>query len=192
MIPTDSNDERSAMKTRVTECTWLCTPCDGWTSKHSNYARLRARHLECAYLCLSFLINGLLVFITLLHKAACAAQGASSAPPAQLPAGQGQRQPRGTIATIAAGEGVAGLEETEAADFANYFYSYAELDHQKQMLEDDRFVGCRCLKVCFFSSRLTLKQLVRLPKVSQLCYPVLCESCDDPLSRMIDVFFDLL
>lgn len=28
--------------------------------------------------------------------------------------------------------------ETEAADFANYFSSYAELDHQKQMLEDER------------------------------------------------------
>lgn len=30
------------------------------------------------------------------------------------------------------------MEETESADFANYFYSYAELDHQKQMLEDER------------------------------------------------------
>lgn len=30
------------------------------------------------------------------------------------------------------------MEETDAADFANYFYSYAELDHQKQMLEDER------------------------------------------------------
>lgn len=30
------------------------------------------------------------------------------------------------------------MEEADAADFANYFYSYAELDHQKQMLEDDR------------------------------------------------------
>lgn len=30
------------------------------------------------------------------------------------------------------------MEEIESADFANYFYSYAELEHQKQMLEDDR------------------------------------------------------
>lgn len=36
------------------------------------------------------------------------------------------------------GDGNAPMEETEAADFANYFYSYAELDHQKQMLEDER------------------------------------------------------
>lgn len=38
--------------------------------------------------------------------------------------------------------------ETEAADFANYFYSYAELDHQKQMLEDERCVHCLCLRAC--------------------------------------------
>lgn len=37
-----------------------------------------------------------------------------------------------------AGEDDGAAEETDAADFANYFYSYAELDHQKQMLEDER------------------------------------------------------
>ncbi len=50
----------------------------------------------------------------------------------------------------AAGAGAgaaAALEETEAADFANYFYSYAELDHQKQMLEDDR---CFRLSLMYF------------------------------------------
>ena len=31
------------------------------------------------------------------------------------------------------------VKNAEAADFANYFYSYAELDHQRQMLEDDRW-----------------------------------------------------
>lgn len=34
-------------------------------------------------------------------------------------------------------------KEREAADFANYFHSYAEIDHQKQMLEDSR-----CVHVC--------------------------------------------
>lgn len=64
---------------------------------------------------------------------------------------------RDTIATVAGADRAAGrtteggapqggwegggpVEETEAADFANYFYSYAELDHQKQMLEDDRYI----------------------------------------------------
>lgn len=30
------------------------------------------------------------------------------------------------------------LIDKESVDFANYFCSYAELDHQKQMLEDER------------------------------------------------------
>lgn len=87
------------------------------------------------------------VLDTLPHEAACAAQDSSLSAPQAPPPAAGQGQPPDTIATIAiAGE--TGLEETEAADFANYFYSYAELDHQKQMLEDDRFAGfvvvCEC------------------------------------------------
>ncbi|CAM9377230.1 unnamed protein product [Scytosiphon promiscuus] len=80
--------------------------------------------------------------------AACAAS--LSLAPAASP------RPRDTIATIAGAGRAAGrstdgaasregaegdtaiMEEADAADFANYFYSYAELDHQKQMLEDDR------------------------------------------------------
>lgn len=50
-------------------------------------------------------------------------------------AGDARRATRGAGE---AGEDNDAAEETDAADFANYFYSYAELDHQKQMLEDER------------------------------------------------------
>ncbi|CAM9397452.1 unnamed protein product [Ectocarpus sp. 8 AP-2014] len=86
---------------------------------------------------------------------ACAAPPLSASAQASAPAAS---QRRGTIATIAGAERAAGravdgtalgeggaegedslpMEEIESADFANYFYSYAELEHQKQMLEDDR------------------------------------------------------
>ena len=107
---------------------------------------------SCTWVARLHLAPPLSCLVFLPYQPACAAQGSpsTSAPPAPPPAGQGQGQgqPRDTIATIAiaaeggraggAREGLAGAEETEAADFANYFYSYAELDHQKQMLEDDR------------------------------------------------------
>lgn len=80
------------------------------------------------------------------NEAVCAAAETTAATPA-APAPQQRDQ----IATIVGaerarrgtceggdGDGVGPGEETEAADFANYFYSYAELDHQKQMLEDER------------------------------------------------------
>ncbi|CAN0109972.1 unnamed protein product [Ectocarpus sp. 6 AP-2014] len=86
---------------------------------------------------------------------ACAAPPLSASAQASAP---GASQRRDTIATIAGAERAAGravdgtafgeggaegedslpMEEIESADFANYFYSYAELEHQKQMLEDDR------------------------------------------------------
>ncbi|CAM9701920.1 unnamed protein product [Pylaiella littoralis] len=89
------------------------------------------------------------------HRGGGAAQApqdeaCTAAPPSASPPQAPQHQ-RDTIATIAGADRAAGritggaphggggpAEETETADFANYFYSYAELDHQKQMLEDDR------------------------------------------------------
>lgn len=57
------------------------------------------------------------------------------------------RNSRGQIPTIVR-EGLADradarkdAEAAASADFATYFYSYAELDHQKQMLEDNRYVA---------------------------------------------------
>ncbi|CAM9887079.1 unnamed protein product [Ectocarpus fasciculatus] len=82
---------------------------------------------------------------------ACAAPPPSASAQASAPSAS---QRRDTIATIAGADRASGravdstggaegedsfpMEETESADFANYFYSYAELDHQKQMLEDER------------------------------------------------------
>lgn len=71
----------------------------------------------------------------------------TSSPPSSSPSLPPLRAKRDQIATITGagraqrggGEDEASMEEVEAADFANYFFSYAELDHQKQMLEDERY-----------------------------------------------------
>lgn len=86
-----------------------------------------------------------------VNATACAAPPPSASAQASAPSAS---QRRDTIATIAGADRASGravdstggaegddsfpMEETESADFANYFYSYAELDHQKQMLEDER------------------------------------------------------
>lgn len=76
--------------------------------------------------------------------AEAAAAGSAAAPQQRdqiatiVGAGRARRGPSGGGDV----DGNGPMEETEAADFANYFYSYAELDHQKQMLEDERCSIC--------------------------------------------------
>lgn len=45
--------------------------------------------------------------------------------------------------------------DAESADFANYFYSYAELDHQKQMLEDERWANGDAIGKAFATKTAT-------------------------------------
>lgn len=81
--------------------------------------------------------------------------------------------------------------ETEAADFANYFSSYAELDHQKQMLEDERYVPvyfcvCVCVQLCWIPVKV-FDVRVGKPEIVETLYSVVTAARCQGLTARVSI-----